>query len=44
MMSGSDAWCGNNVVVIGASGVGIDVALYLMEKPRRKVTVSRDDG
>jgi 2,4-dienoyl-CoA reductase-like NADH-dependent reductase (Old Yellow Enzyme family)/thioredoxin reductase len=30
---------GNNVVVIGASGVGIDVALFLMEKKGRKVTV-----
>jgi NADPH-dependent 2,4-dienoyl-CoA reductase/sulfur reductase-like enzyme len=30
---------GNNVVVIGASGVGIDVALFLMEKEGRKVTV-----
>jgi 2,4-dienoyl-CoA reductase (NADPH2) len=29
----------NNVVVIGASGVGIDVALFLMEKEGRKVTV-----
>lgn len=30
---------GNNVVVIGGSGVGIDVALFLMEKEGRKVTV-----
>jgi pyruvate/2-oxoglutarate dehydrogenase complex dihydrolipoamide dehydrogenase (E3) component len=33
------AGVGENVVVIGASGVGIDVALYLMEKKGRKVTV-----
>jgi 2,4-dienoyl-CoA reductase-like NADH-dependent reductase (Old Yellow Enzyme family)/thioredoxin reductase len=30
---------GKNVAVIGASGVGIDVALFLMEKEGRKVTV-----
>jgi 2,4-dienoyl-CoA reductase (NADPH2) len=30
---------GKNVVVIGASGVGIDTALYLTEKAERQVTV-----
>ena len=30
---------GQEVVVIGASGVGIDVALFLKEKAERKVTV-----
>jgi len=30
---------GQNVIVIGGSGVGIDVALFLMEKEERRVTV-----
>lgn len=30
---------GEKVVIIGASGVGIDVALYLMEAGNRKITV-----
>jgi len=29
----------NNVVIIGASGVGIDTALYLSENGKRKITV-----
>jgi 2,4-dienoyl-CoA reductase (NADPH2) len=33
------AGVGQRVVVIGSSGVGIDVALYLMEKSGRQVTV-----
>ena len=33
------AGVGQKVVVIGSSGVGIDVALYLMEKSGRQVTV-----
>lgn len=37
MSQGKDV--GKNVVVIGGSGVGIDVALFLMEKEGRKVTV-----
>jgi 2,4-dienoyl-CoA reductase (NADPH2) len=31
--------CGQDAVVIGGSGVGIDTALFLMEKKGRKVTV-----
>ena len=38
------AGVGNRVVVIGSSGVGIDVALYLAERKGRKVTVVEQDG
>jgi 2,4-dienoyl-CoA reductase (NADPH2) len=37
------AGVGNRVVVIGSSGVGIDVALYLAEREGRKVTVVEQD-
>jgi 2,4-dienoyl-CoA reductase (NADPH2) len=37
------AGVGDRVVVIGSSGVGIDVALYLMERKGRKVTVVEQD-
>ena len=39
VLLGNGKGVGHKVVVIGASGVGIDVALYLMEKKGRTVTV-----
>jgi 2,4-dienoyl-CoA reductase (NADPH2) len=39
LLIGNGSAGGKNVVVIGASGVGIDTALYLTEKAERQVTV-----